>query len=209
MFMKGLEAHIGQRVKRDRALSIGTMVELQAMAERSWEIVMGTGDKNALYKIAQWTNYFLMTFCHSLRGWKTAKGVYGLTVKQLVDEEKAAQLNIASHLGLALYGRFKSCGNSNAFLLCMIAGRTASGLEPMKWLSRLIDLMKDGRLKSDWLFQHPDGSRMAMSDFSEQFYDDLLDIQRRRSLRRPEKIYGTTPLFCSMRLFVLTLLIEL
>jgi hypothetical protein len=161
-------------------VSIDIVVELQAMAERDLEESKDAGDRDAMYKVAQWASYFLLTFCHSLRGWETVKGVYEATVKQLVDEEKAARLGIASHLGLALYGRFKSCGNSNAFLLCMISGKTASGLEPVKWLSRLIDLIQDGRLKSDWLFQCRDGSVMSMSEFDEQFYDALLDIQRRR-----------------------------
>jgi hypothetical protein len=63
-------------------------------------------------------------------------------MSQLVDEEKALLLGILSHLGLTLCGRFKSCGNSNSFLLRMIAGTTASGLKPVKWLKRLAVCMQ-------------------------------------------------------------------
>jgi hypothetical protein len=97
-----------------------------------------------------------------------------------VGEEDAVQLRIVPHFGLPLYGRFKSYGNSNAQLLCMIAGTTASGLEPLKWVTRLFECMENRPPKLDWLFQSEDGSCKSMSDFDERFYEGLLEIQRTR-----------------------------
>jgi hypothetical protein len=98
---------------------------------------------------------------------------------QIVDNNEAGRLEVTSHLGLPLYGRFKSCGNSSSYLLCMIAGNTASGLMPVRWGQRLLEILDRTGVVSDWLFQHEDGWRKKMSDFNEICYDTLYDIQRR------------------------------
>jgi hypothetical protein len=83
----------------------------------------------------------------------------------------------------SLYGRFKSCGNANSHLLCMIAAETDSGLKPLLWAKRLLVTLERVGLKSDWLFQDDNrcGSRRSMANFNDCFYDALLDIQRRMS----------------------------
>jgi hypothetical protein len=96
-----------------------------------------------------------------------------------VDKARAAELSFSPHIGLSLYGRFKSCGNANAFLLCMISWRTSPGLKPGMWTKRLLQCIDAQGAMSDWLFQSDDGSRMKMVDFNEQFYEGLMDIQRR------------------------------
>jgi hypothetical protein len=37
--------------------------------------------------------------------------------RQIVDEEEPVLRGTVSHLGLPLYGRFKSCGNSNSAIV--------------------------------------------------------------------------------------------
>jgi hypothetical protein len=179
LFTRGLEARVGQRVKRDRALSIEIIVELQLLSEAEWEEAGVTGDEAKQRSIAEWAVYFLCTFCHSLRGWEGVKAVISMLRTQIVDEDEAGALGVTPHLGLPLYGRFKSCGNSSSYLLCMIAGKTASGLTPVRWAQRLLMILDRTGVESDWLFQHEDGRRKRMSDFNEVFYDMLYDIQRR------------------------------
>jgi hypothetical protein len=74
-------------------------------------------------------------------------------------EDDAVELGIESHLGLPLYRKFKSCGNANSYLLCMIAAETASGLKPLLWTKRLLATLDRIGLKSDWLFQEADHGR--------------------------------------------------
>jgi hypothetical protein len=180
MFTTGLEARIGQRVKRDCAVSIELVVELQRMSEEAWIAAAVKDDIKQMYDMSRWTTYFLWTFCHSLRGWETPRAIISQLRSQIVDEDEAILRGIPAHYGLPLYGRFKSCGNSNAQLLCMIAASTASGLEPLKWLLRLLDCMERILPRSDWLFQTRNGDKLSMTDFDDMFYEALLDIQKRR-----------------------------
>jgi hypothetical protein len=180
MFTIGLESRIGQRVKRDCAVSVELVVELQKMVEKDWEEAVLENDMEKMYDVAEWATYFLCTFCHSLRGWETMKAIISQLRTQIIDEDEALVRGTVSHLGLPLYGRFKSCGNSNSQLLCMIAGVTASGLQPVKWVSRLLECMDTIIPKSDWLFQTRTGARKAMSDFDDVFYESLLEIQKKR-----------------------------
>jgi hypothetical protein len=180
LFTKGLESRIGQRVKRDMAISIELMIELQSMAEDDWSEAVVQADAERQFETAQWACYFLYAFCHSLRGWEVVQATLTGLRSQFVDERRAQELGTTEHLGLPLYGRFKSCGNANASLLCMIAGTTASGLKPGKWTRRLLDTFEAREVRSDWVFQRRDGGKKRMTEFNDTFYDALLDIQARR-----------------------------
>ena len=177
-FIKGVEARVGQRVKRDMAISIEIMLEFERMTEERWVDACERGDQSELRQLAEWGSYFSCTFCHSLRGWETVLARLESLRAQIVDESKGRAMGVPAHFGLPLYGRFKRCGNANVELLCMIAAETSPGLKPLKWVNRLIGLIDDaGGPRSDWLFQKQDGSRRVMGDFAPIFYDMLRLIQ--------------------------------
>ena len=179
LFTKGLQNRVGERVKRDLAVSIEIVIEIQKIAEIEWNRAESTSDVDQQYATAQWACYFLYAFCHSLRGWEVVQGLLDGLRAQFVDQDRANLLGVVEHIGLPLYGRFKRCGNSNAFLLCMMAGTTASGLCPGKWTTRLLKMIDIVGVRSNWLFQTRDGTKMRMTDFNNQFYDALLEIQMR------------------------------
>jgi hypothetical protein len=162
-------------------VSIEIVVELQRMSDERWKEAVAGSNKQTSREVAEWTCYFLCTFCHSLRGWETVKAVVSHLRSQIVNDEEAVRLGTVAHMGLPLYGRFKSCGNSISHLLCMIAAESASGLKPLLWTVRLLKILDEIGPKSDWLFQNddPGGSRRSMNSFNDVFYDALLDIQRR------------------------------
>jgi hypothetical protein len=157
LFTRGLEARVGQQVKRDCALSVEIIIEMQKISEIEWEEACVKGDDLKQRLIAEWTFYFLCTFCHSLRGWEGVEAIISMFRTHIVDDDEAGRLGATSHLGLPLYGRFKSCGNSSSYLLCMIAGSAASGLMPVCWGQRLLEILDRTGVVSDWLFQHEDG----------------------------------------------------
>jgi hypothetical protein len=71
----------------------------------------------------------------------------------------------------------------------MIAAVTDSGLAPGKWTKCLLDLFDARRPQSNWVFQHPDGTKMKMADFNDQFYDAMSEIQARRpDLITPDEV---------------------
>jgi hypothetical protein len=149
LFLKGFENRVGQRVKRDRAVSVEIVVELQRMPQEMWDDAVRRNDKQKQREVEEWTCYFLYTFCHSLRGWEKVKAVVSRLRSQIVNQAAATTLGISPHLGLPMYGRFKSCRNSNSQLLCMIAAETASGLKPLVWTERLLITLDEAELKSD------------------------------------------------------------
>jgi hypothetical protein len=91
LFTKVLEARVGQRVKRDRALSIEIIVEMQKMSEAEWKEAGVTSDEAKQRSIAEWAVYFLCTFCRSLRGWGGVKAIISMLRTQIVDEEEAGR----------------------------------------------------------------------------------------------------------------------
>jgi hypothetical protein len=178
-FTKGLEARGGQRVKRDVALSIEIVVEMQRIWESVWTNAVMENNEMRQRDIAEWTARFLCNFCHRLRGWKGVKAVASMFRTQIFYDDEAASLGVTPHLGLPLHGSFRSCGNSTSYLLCKITGETASGLTPVLWALRLLRMIDQQGNVLDWLFQHKAGRRKKMSDFNEMFYDTVYDIQRR------------------------------
>jgi hypothetical protein len=109
MFTVGLESRIGQQVKSDCAVSIKIVVELQSVAGMDWEEATVRDDVERMYEVAKWASYVLCTFCHSPPGWETIKAIISQLRHQIIDEDKVFIRGTVPHLGLPLYGRFKSC----------------------------------------------------------------------------------------------------
>jgi hypothetical protein len=55
LFLKGFESRVGQRVKRDRAVSIEIVVELQRMSEERWKEAVAGSNKQTSREVAEWT----------------------------------------------------------------------------------------------------------------------------------------------------------
>lgn len=166
---------MGQRVRRDLALSIEVMCEFQKRAELDWIAARLVEDQ---LLIAEWGAFFSFAFCHSLRGWEVVLSTSRDLRAQLVTQEEGEDLGIPPHIGLPLFGRFKNCGNASVQLLCFMADRTASGLQLLVWAQRLLEIRDVLGWKSDWLFQKEDGSRKSMNVFEPIFFEYLLDIQQ-------------------------------
>jgi len=194
-FTKGLEHRIGQRVKRDMAVSIEVMIKFQERAEREWEAAVQEDDQGEMRRVAEWAAYFTYSYCHSLRGWEVVKATHTALRLQIVDEFVSEQTGESQHIGLPLFGRFKSCGNSPVKLLCMMAASTASGLQPLRWTKRLLSCLDEDGPSSDWLFQNRDGTRLKMSHFNDIFYDYLLEVQSLYPNLIPEDLDVTDEFF--------------
>jgi hypothetical protein len=183
MFTVGLESHIGQRVKRDCAVSIEIVVELQSMAERmDREEVMVRDDVERMYEVVEWASYFLCAFHHSLRGWEMMKAIISQLQHQIIDEDEALISGTVSHLWAY------HCMEGSRVLvvtpihnLCMISGTTALGLQLVKLVKRLLECMERIPPKSDWLFQTRSDVPKSMTDFDDIFYESLLEIQKKRN----------------------------
>jgi hypothetical protein len=159
------------------AISVEVMLAFQSFAEEDLALAQAAYDPIKERHILLWACFFQCAFCHSLRGWEAMKATLTDLREQIVTPQQAAAAGTVSHFGLPLLGRFKSCGNAQVQLLCMIAGTTASGLQPLHWIQRLLAYYDKFPPITDWLFQTTIGARMSMTDFNEIFYDYLLRAQ--------------------------------
>jgi hypothetical protein len=62
---------------------------MQRISEAEWEDATTTQDQERKRNVAEWTVYFLCTFCHSLRGWEGVKAVVSMLRTQVMDKDEA------------------------------------------------------------------------------------------------------------------------
>jgi hypothetical protein len=77
-------------------------------------------------------------------------------------------------------GRFKQRGNAEQKLLLFVAAETASGLQPLKWTLRLVEILQHQGIMQGWLFQDEKGRQRRMSFFEEPILDRIALVQTRR-----------------------------
>ena len=63
-------------------------------------------------------------------------------------------------------------------LLLFVAAETASGLQPLLWVQRLVDTLEALGITTGWAFARANGSQARMSDYQEVIFDKLLSIQQ-------------------------------
>jgi hypothetical protein len=65
-------------------------------------------------------------------------------------------------------------------MLLFIAAETASGLQPLKWVDRLVGSLEERGVTTGWLFQDEEGHQLKMSTFEEEVFGMLEEIQMDR-----------------------------
>ena len=171
-FSTGLKNRMGVRVKQDAAISIEVMVELdKRLNEQFLGLVADSPGREELVKAACFAN---LSFCASLRGFEVPRVVLEYLIEFRETEPSG---DLPPHFGVPLAGRFKLQGNMDQNLLLFVAAETASGLRPLVWVNRLIDLHGEKGITTGWAFRDEHGRQSKMSDFEDVIFDTLLDIQ--------------------------------
>ena len=148
-FNAGFRARVGERVKRDAAISIEIMLELQALYEKEWDDLPANGSPDAKLGVVEPAVFFILTFCASLRGFETPK----ILLTDLRGRISVSEGRLPPHCALTLRGRFKARQNLITNIMIFIANETNSGLRPGIWLQRLIDKLELKGITRGWLFQ--------------------------------------------------------
>ena len=175
-FMAGLHSRIGDRRKRDAAISIAQMLAIQDMLEEDWS-QLTQDDLGGKRAIAEDAVIFLAGYTASLRGFELPKIVLTSLRTQIDWEGNDFE---QPHVGIPLTGRFKARSNTVKKILVFVAIETASGLKPALWIQRLVDVLDGLDIRSGWLFQGSDGAQLRMADLNERFHDILLRLQGER-----------------------------
>ena len=175
-FMSGLHARVGDRRKRDAAISIAQMITIQELLEEDWEAAVLAGDVAEQRAVAETACFFLVGYCASLRGFELPK----IVLTELRDQIALDPVNgDLPHVGIPLWGRFKARSNAIQKLLVFIAADTPSGLKPGIWVNRLVEVLAALGISSGWLFQDVTGQQRPMSYFAEGFYEKLFAARER------------------------------
>lgn len=182
--MTGLRARIGERRRQDAAISISLMLEMQKKLEAKWTRAFESKDTLEMRCVAETGSFFILTYCGSLRGFETPKVVLSDLKKQtLSPEESQENANrgnlVPPHVSLPLQGRFKARSQEMQKRIIDIAWETCSGLQPGIWTLRLIHALEALGVTTGWAYQR-EGRQMRMSEFSEEFFELLLEIQKDR-----------------------------
>jgi hypothetical protein len=174
-FMSGLHSRIGDRRKRDAAISIEQLIAIQDLLETEWREAGEQEDAGALRRIAETACLFLIGYCGSMRGFELPKAL--LTNLRHTLHGQPGPHGHKPHAGIFFLGRFKARSNAEKKILVFLAAKTNSGLSPVLWLSRLVSLLENLGIYSGWLFQDLHGGQRAMNSFNEEFYRVLFGIR--------------------------------
>ena len=173
-FLIGCRARIGERVKRDAAITVPQMLALQSLFKREYDDAKERGDDDDLRRTCEIAVFFLLSFCCSMRGFELPKIVlHTLRIKCQFEDT----VNTPAHLSIPLRGRFKARSQEISNLLLYSVTETNSGILPGLWVKRLIDCLEDLGIESGWLFQKENGDPRKMNSFADDFFAHLLTIR--------------------------------
>ena len=180
LFMAGFKARVGERVKKDAAISIEVMIQLQRLCEKEWGQAEASGDLKLLRSAAENGAFLVFTFCGSMRGFETPKVVLDRLEKQMLTPQQAQEGSHATppHVSLPLVGQFKARTRDVQKRIIDLAWETSSGLQPGLWATRLISALEKNGITQGWAFQNPYTKQpRTLSSFGGMFFGYLHDIQ--------------------------------
>lgn len=173
-FNKGCHKRMGDVVCPDRALSVPIVIEFLRQLDLEWDDPLF--DK---FKVASEGAFYVIGFCCGLRGEEIPKAdLQGI----LRHWEESGRSN-PMHVVVALLGRFKGETGLRYHLMPVVA-RTKSGIEPRKWIGRLLGVYQTMGICHGPFFRSGDGERMRLRDANVFFFSRLEKVQ----LLRPDLI---------------------
>ena len=169
-FAKGCHRRMGDCLIPDRALSVDILLEMFQMMEKEW---VQSGYNS--FELALEGALYIVGFCCALRGEEIPKAdLYGT-----LTHFDASGKHKTPHVIVALIGRFKGESGTRYHLMPLVV-RTASGLEPRKWIGRLVECYKERGISHGPLFRSRDGQKMMQRDMTAILHIRLNKVQRTR-----------------------------
>ena len=176
-FMRGMHKRMGEITRPDRAISLALMLELQRMLEQEWL------NQNNDRMIAMEASFYLVSFCCALRGEEVPLAHLHGVIKYW----EAGETGEDKHMVVPLLGRFKGETGESYHLICSV-DITAHGLEPRKWIGRLISILQNDGIRNGPLFRGPHGQRLKASHFEPAFISRLEHIQETKPELLPASV---------------------
>jgi len=162
-FTKGMHKRMGEDIRPDKAISIQLMKELSSQLEEEWE----SGTSNKL-RVSMEASFYLIAFCCALRGEEVPLAdLFGIA-RYWLDGER----HVTPHVIIPLIGRFKGETGEKTLYLCSVAV-TSHGLEPKKWIGRLLEIYHQNGIRNGHLFRDAHGNKVKTTHFEPSFLDRL------------------------------------
>ena len=166
-FMRGLHKRMGEVSRSDRALSLEVLKEMFSFLDREWEHPL----TNKL-KLAREGAFYAIMYCCALRGEEAHMANLTGTRKHWV----AGGEHEIKHVVIALLGRFKGETGEAYHLLCLV-DVTSHGLEPRKWVGRLLNELEKIGITTGPLLRDDLGNKMYASAFEQKFFERLEQVR--------------------------------
>ena len=180
-FGLGLHKRMGDKVRQDRAISVDQMKALMEEFEKDWTALAPEGNQDgerekvlfgALFAVVAWVVALrgeevpLMDLAGSRKHFSSAV-LTGLN-------EDGVDL---SHAVIALLGRFKGeTGEKYHYMVTVL--KTKSGIEPAKWIGRMLKWYKDRGVKNGPVFRKKNGKPGKAKDYEREIFERLERIQK-------------------------------
>jgi hypothetical protein len=171
-FTKGMHERMGDRVKQDLGITIDVMHALMRRYEQRWERARGfrEQEENVLFPAL----FCIVCFCCALRGEEAP--LMSLIGTRLHLE--AGQRHPSSpHIVVALLGRFKM-EISEKYHLMPVVLETATGLQPGKWINRMVTWYEQGGITRGWVFRNKKEEKVKASEYEWDILCEIENIQR-------------------------------
>ena len=173
-FSKGMHERMGDKVKQDLGITIEQMHALMERYEHRW---IEAGNSRVLQQRTIFPALFsILAFCCGLRG-EEVPLVHLDGILRHWDE--AMNHPTHPHVVVALLGRFKT-EVSEKYHLMPLVPVTRTGLEPEKWLRRMIEWKTSAILpiRRGFVFLDNKGNRARASEYEEDILSELDNIQK-------------------------------
>jgi hypothetical protein len=169
-FMRGCHKRMGEIVKPDRALSTAILLEILNILELEW-----ANHPTKRFQISHEGAFYVIAFCCALRGEEVPLvDLFG--VKKHWSRSTSED---PPHVIVALLGRFKGEIGENYHLLPIVT-KTASGIDNMKWIGRLVNELTSRGVNDGPLFRDFNNQRIKAHSLESTFFDRLEQIQAMR-----------------------------
>ena len=180
-FSKGMHERMGDLVKPDLAISIEQMHALMGNYEKRWN--QAGANLLAREMVLFPALFCVIAFCCGLRGEELPLMSLCGIKRHL---EKGKNHPTHPHVVIALLGRFKSEVSQKYHLMPLVL-TTATGLEPAKWVNRMVDWYEEKGITRGWVFRSAKNGEAARASTYE--WDILLELEKIQK-ESPEIIDG-------------------
>ena len=178
-FSLGCSARIGDLVRQDRAYTIGVLLKLLDMYEAEYQDL-----ENEMSPESMDACLFLLLTC--LGGMRGYEAVWTDLSALIYDLEYCENSDDYTAIAWPIVGRFKCHHGKAGCYMIPIAGTTNSGIRFFEWTRRFVMHLNARGTHEGWAFQRKDGTRALASDYRQNIFTKLENIQQTTTLIDPD-----------------------